>query len=37
MLLNDLRRLLRWLRYGGVYPAPELVEEATRERNAAAD
>ena len=32
LLVNDARRLVRWLRYGGPYPAPELVEEATRER-----
>jgi multidrug efflux pump subunit AcrB len=28
--LNDVRRLAHWLRYGGAYPAPELVEEAGR-------
>jgi multidrug efflux pump subunit AcrB len=32
LLVNDVRRWLRWLRYGGSYPAAELVEEATRDR-----
>ena len=27
MLLNDVRRFARWLRYGGAYPRPELVED----------
>ncbi len=31
LLLNDVRRLVHWLRYGGSYPVPELVEEAARE------
>lgn len=32
LLVNDVRRFFRWLRFGGPYPAPELVEEATRDR-----
>lgn len=32
LMLNDLRRFVHWLRYGGSYPVPELVEEAARER-----
>ncbi len=34
LALNDVRRFAHWLRYGGPYPAPELVEEAGRERTA---
>ena len=30
LLLNDIRRFVHWLRYGGNYPAAELVEEASR-------
>lgn len=32
LALNDARRLLHWIRYGGSYPVPELVEEAAAER-----
>jgi multidrug efflux pump subunit AcrB len=32
LLLNDVRRSIHWLRFGGAYPIPELVEEAHRER-----
>lgn len=32
LLLNDVRRFVHWLRYGGSYPRPEIVEEAARER-----
>jgi multidrug efflux pump subunit AcrB len=32
LIVNDIRRAVRWLRYGGTYPAPELVEEAYRDR-----
>jgi multidrug efflux pump subunit AcrB len=32
LVVNDGRRLVYWLRYGGDYPVPEVVEEATRER-----
>jgi multidrug efflux pump subunit AcrB len=31
LILNDVRRFVHWLRYGGGYPAAELVEEAARE------
>ena len=34
MLMNDLRRWLRWLRVGGAYPAAEWVEEAYAQREA---
>ena len=30
--VNDLRRVIRWLRRGGAYPAPESVDEACRAR-----
>jgi Cu/Ag efflux pump CusA len=32
LIVNDARRFVRWLRYGGAYPTPEIVEEATRDR-----
>lgn len=32
LLFNDVRRFAYWLRYGGAYPAAELVEEAYEER-----
>ncbi len=32
LLLNDVRRFAHWLRRGGSYPVPELVEEAARGR-----
>lgn len=31
LAVNDVRRFLRWLRYGGGYPAPEQVEEAAEQ------
>ncbi len=31
LVLNDLRRLARWLRRGGAYPSPEVVEAETVE------
>jgi multidrug efflux pump subunit AcrB len=34
LLLNDTRRYIHWLRFGGPYPVAELVEEAARERTA---
>jgi multidrug efflux pump subunit AcrB len=34
LLVNDARRYLHWLRYGGAYPAADVVEEAARERMA---
>lgn len=36
LLLNDVRRFAHWLRYGGSYPVPEVVEEAARDRLLAA-
>jgi len=33
--INDGRRALHWLRYGGAYPRPELVEEAAADRGLA--
>ena len=32
LAVNDLRRVIRWLRHGGAYPAPESVEEAYQAR-----
>lgn len=32
LAVNDLRRLVTWLRHGGTYPAAEAVEEAYRQR-----
>lgn len=32
LLLNDARRVVHWLRFGGQYPTPELVEAATYDR-----
>jgi len=32
LIVNDLRRVIRWLRRGGAYPAPESVDEACRAR-----
>ncbi len=37
LLVNDARRLIRWLHYGGSYPTREVVEEATRDRLTAAE
>jgi len=32
LAVNDARRMIHWLRYGGAYPQAELVEEATRDQ-----
>ncbi|RME39554.1 MAG: efflux RND transporter permease subunit, partial [Planctomycetota bacterium] len=31
LVVNDARRWIHWMRYGGAYPEPEVVEEASRE------
>ncbi|MHC5112004.1 MAG: efflux RND transporter permease subunit [Planctomycetota bacterium] len=31
LLVNDVRRFFRWVRFGGQYPTPEMVEEAAEE------
>ena len=31
LLLNDLRRFVHWLRFGGAYPSPELIERRVDE------
>ncbi|MFQ5462745.1 MAG: efflux RND transporter permease subunit [Phycisphaerae bacterium] len=36
LAVNDLRRLVHWLRHGGAYPKAERVEEAVSERPACA-
>ncbi|MCH8251190.1 MAG: efflux RND transporter permease subunit [Planctomycetes bacterium] len=36
LIVNDVRRFVRWLRHGGAYPPAEYVEEAARERLAGA-
>jgi len=35
LVVNDVRRFIRFLRYGGEYPRAELVEEAYRDRTVA--
>jgi multidrug efflux pump subunit AcrB len=32
LVVNDARRFVHWLRYGGAYPAPEIVEEGAHDR-----
>jgi len=32
LITNDVRRVIRWLRYGGSYPVRELVEDAAHDR-----
>ena len=32
LIVNDVKRLVHWLRHGGGFPAPELVEREARER-----
>ncbi len=32
LTVNDVRRAIRWLRYGGTFPSPEVVEEAAHDR-----
>ena len=31
LVVNDVRRMVHWLRYGGNYPEPELVEAAAHD------
>jgi len=32
LLVNDARRAVHWLRFGGEFPIPEVVEEAAHDR-----
>ncbi len=32
LIVNDIRRAIRWIRYGGEFPLPEMVEEAAHDR-----
>jgi Cu/Ag efflux pump CusA len=32
LITNDVRRVIRWLRYGGSYPVRELVEDAAHDQ-----
>lgn len=36
LIVNDIRRAIYWLRFGGAYPQPEIVEEAAQKKTVAA-